>query len=98
MSKATAADKRHMGRVAALCCMLCRWLGLSDETPAVVHHLRTGQGKMRAAHTDTIPLCPYHHQFSGQGVHDMGRDEFETLYGISEIELLNQTKQHLGTQ
>jgi len=96
MSKATASNKRHMGRVAALCCMLCRHMGLADDTPAIVHHLRTGQGKMRAKHTDTIPLCPPHHQFSGFGLHDMGRDEFEQTYGISELGLLAMTNQLLG--
>lgn len=96
MSTATASDKRHMGRVAALSCMLCRHLRLADDTPAVVHHLRTGQGRMRAKHTDTIPLCPNHHQNSGYGLHDMGRDEFEAMYGISELELLAMTNRLLG--
>ena len=96
MSTSTAAEKRHMGRVAALCCMLCRFLRLADDTPAIVHHLRTGQGRMRAAHQDTIPLCPPHHQFSGFGLHDMGRSEFETTYGISETGLLAMTNNLLG--
>ena len=64
----TAAEREHMGRVAALCCVLCRHLGLADDTPAIVHHLRTGQGRMRASHYDTLPLCPAHHQHSGFGV------------------------------
>ena len=53
----TAAEKAHMGRVAALGCCLCRrygWYG----TPAEVHHIRTGTGAgKRASHYDTIPLC-----------------------------------------
>lgn len=96
MKAATAAERQYMGRVAALCCILCRHLGIADDTPAIVHHLRTGQGRKRASHADTMPLCPFHHQSSGQGVHDMGRDEFEALYGISELELLAKTKQLLG--
>lgn len=85
-----------MGLVAGLCCMLCRHLGIADDTPAIVHHLRTGQGRMRASHYDTIPLCPTHHQFSGQGIHDMGRQQFAALYGVSEIELLEMTKKMTG--
>jgi len=96
VSKSTAAERRHMARVAQSCCILCRHLKLSDSTPAVVHHLRTGQGRMRASHYDTMALCPYHHQFSGFGVHDMGRDEFAALYAISEVELLHKQKQLLG--
>lgn len=86
---ATAAESRHMGLVAALGCICCSaCLGIED-TPAVVHHLRTDQGKKRASHMDTLPLCPYHHQDSGAGVHDMGRAEFATLYGQTEVELLH---------
>lgn len=84
-----------MGRVAELGCILCRHLNLG-ETPAIVHHIRTGQGKMRAKHTDTIPLCPRHHQHSGVGIHDMGRRQFAETYGISELELLGQVKAILG--
>ena len=96
MSRATSDEKAYMGRVAALCCVLCRHLGIADDSPAVVHHLRTGQGKKRASHKDTMPLCPLHHQFSGFGVHDMGRPQFEARYGISEVGLLEMTKQLLG--
>ena len=96
MSSATASERRYMGRVAGLCCVLCRVMGLADDSPAIVHHLRTGQGRMRASHFDTMPLCPDHHQNSGFGLHDMGRDEFEHLYGVSELELLALTKQLLG--
>ena len=95
MSAATASEKRHMGRVAALCCVLCRHLKLADDSPAIVHHLRTGQGRMRAKHTDTMPLCPEHH-VGKTGVHSMGREEFADMHGISEIELLEQTKNALG--
>lgn len=94
----SAAESRYMGRVAALGCAVCRRLGLG-ATPAIVHHQRTGQGAMRASHYRTVPLCPPHHQFSGYGVHDMGRDEFEALYGFSEVELVDETRaalvQHL---
>ncbi len=50
---------------------------------------------MRASHYRTAPLCPPHHQFSGFGVHDMGRDEFEAMYGFSEVDLVEETRQTL---
>lgn len=88
-TQATAAEKRHMGMVAAQGCIICsECLGISD-TPAIVHHLRTGQGKKRASHLCTLPLCPFHHQHSGHGVHDMGRAEFAAKYCKSELELLH---------
>lgn len=87
-----AAERVHMARVARLGCVLCRYLNLADDSPAVVHHLRTGQGHMRASHFDTMPLCPIHHQNSGVGLHDMGRAQFADMYGISEMGLLAYTK------
>jgi hypothetical protein len=92
----SAADLRYMERVRGLgciCCLAC--YGIAD-TPAIVHHLRTGQGKMKAAHTNTMPLCPRHHQDSGVGVHDMGRPQFAALHGKSEVELLHLVQAQLG--
>lgn len=86
------ADKEYMGRVAALGCAICRLAYGIEDTPALVHHLRTGQGKKRASDKHTMPLCPTHHASSGQGVHDMGRDEFKELHnGIGELECLADT-------
>lgn len=86
------ADSDYIGRVAALGCSICRLAYGIEDTPALVHHLRTGQGKKRAGHQYTMPLCPTHHQFSGQGVHDMGREEFKQLHkGIGELECLADT-------
>lgn len=91
----TKAESEYLGAVAALGCAVCRHLGYG-ETPAIVHHQRTGMGKMRADHFHTVPLCPPHHQFSGYGLHDMGRGEFAALYGISEVELVEQTRAALA--
>ena len=91
---AGSAEKRYMGAVAARCCELCRFLGYG-ETPALVHHQRTGTGKMRASHYDTCALCPEHH-VGKTGVHNMGRSEFEALHGVSEIELIATTRAALA--
>lgn len=87
----TLAEKWWVARVVSLGCIVCRNLG-HGETPAVYHHIRTGQGTaQRAGNGLGMPLCPMHHQGGGYGVayHD-GPRAFENLYG-SELELLNQT-------
>jgi hypothetical protein len=91
-----AQEKAHMGRVASMGCILCSHVFGIHGTPAIVHHLRTDQGKKRASHFDTLPLCPPHHQHSGVGVHDMGRRQFEAKYGISEVGLLHIVQAALG--
>jgi hypothetical protein len=55
---ATKAEKEHMGRVAALSCVVCRNLGLG-ESPAEVHHIGNGTMGKRASNHETIPLCPF---------------------------------------
>lgn len=61
---ATAAEKRHMARVAELPCSVCDAPG-----PSLVHHPRfcAGAGQ-RAGHFLVIALCPDDH--AGQhGIH-----------------------------
>lgn len=58
-------SQRHMGRVAALGCIICHHMGLG-ETPAVVHHLEEDTGAaQRQDDFLTIPLCPEHHVGAG---------------------------------
>jgi len=92
---ATAAERTHMGRVAALGCILCDHLGLG-ATPAQVHHIREGQGmSQRASNFLTIPLCLEHH-LGKTGLHGLGTNAFERTYGLSELDLLAMTIQRLG--
>lgn len=95
--KATAAEIAHMCRVAALGCCLCHHLGFG-ATPAEVHHVRLRHGWGRSGHFATIPLCPTHHRGQPFGVHDMGRQQFTTFYGISELDLLAATNAYLGIE
>lgn len=91
---APRADREHMGRVAALGCILCQHLGYG-ETPAEVHHPRTGAGMgRRADHTDGVPLCVEHHR-GDTGLHGLGRKAFEREYGITELDLIALTKKKL---
>ena len=62
MKLATALEKRHMGRVAELPCLVC-------GGRSTIHHV-TGfadkPGRMTRSHKLVVPLCPMHHQ----AVHD----------------------------
>jgi len=85
-----SAEKRHMGRVAELGCILCRHLGYG-ETPAQVHHIREEQGAgQRADDFLTIPLCPEHHT-GATGIHGLRARRFEMTYKLSELDLLAMT-------
>jgi len=86
----TKATKRHLDRVASLGCLIC-------ERPAVIHHIRTGQGAgQRASDYLTIPLCPDHHTQGGSGVAiHAGQKTWEALYG-SELDHLADTIRRLG--
>jgi RecA-dependent nuclease len=85
-----SAEQRHMARVAALGCILCRHLGYG-ETPAQVHHVREGQGVgQRANDFLTVPLCMEHHT-GASGVHGLGTRGFERRYKLDELDLLALT-------
>lgn len=92
----TKDERRHLSDVADLGCVVCRNLGFGD-TPAEVHHIRTGQGmSQRASHYETIPLCPYHHRHGGDDAVHGNRRRFEERYG-TEKKLLEQTLIDLKT-
>lgn len=90
------AEKDYLDRVASLGCIVCRNLG-HGETPAHVHHIRTGKGMgQRASNYETIPLCPTHHQNGGHGVAiHAGQKTWEANFG-TELELLEQVKMELN--
>lgn len=79
--------QRHMGRVAALGCAVCRHVLSFGPTPAEVHHI--GDTSERSDFL-TIPLCPDHHRGPG-GFHGLGERAFNRTYNTSEIELLGLT-------
>ena len=91
----TKDEREYLSRIAALCCRICVRLGYPD-TPAEIHHQRTGVGAgNRASHTRTVGLCPEHHR-GGSGIHGLGRKAFERLYGVTEVELINEVQTLLG--
>ena len=91
----TKAEKQYMGKVAEIGCILCKHLNLG-ETPAELHHPRTGTGAgRRASNMDVLPLCFLHHR-GNMGLHGMGRKAFEKYYGITEMELLDEVKKQVS--
>jgi hypothetical protein len=93
----TKDERNHMDAVAGLGCILCHRMG-HDDTPAVVHHIRAGQGMgQRASHYETIPLCPEHHA-GKTGLHGMGVRAFERVHGVTEYELLAEVRELLGVE
>lgn len=83
----TKAERQFLNRIASAGCILCRYLQLGD-TPAEIHHLRSGMGAgQRNSNSMVIGLCPEHHRGS-TGYHGLGRRAFERRYGITELELL----------
>ncbi|AKM87129.1 Ref family recombination enhancement nuclease [Enterobacter ludwigii] len=89
-------DSLHLSRVAALGCIVCRNQNLG-ETPAEIHHIRSGQGiSQRADHRKSIPLCHMHHRNGGYGVAiHAGRKQWEKNFG-TELKLLEQVQLELG--
>lgn len=83
----TIAERKHMGRVAALGCAVCRRMGYPG-TPAEIHHRRAGKGlSNRASHFEVIPLCPEHHR-GATGLHGLGTRGFAKHWGYDEDDLL----------
>lgn len=80
-----AAEARHMNKVAALGCVICRRLS-GEYVPAEIHHVAEGSG-LRSNYA-IAGLCPEHHR--GQsGFHTMQKQWLklfrihnETEYGL----------------
>lgn len=94
--KANKAERDHLGRVAALGCVLTYHLNGVWGTPCEVHHVRVAHGWGRSSHYATIGLTPKYHRDGRYGVHGMGREEFTRMYGISELGLLDLVNETLG--
>lgn len=84
----TAAEKRHMARVARLTCAVCGVDGVH------VHHIREGQGMgQRASNWLVVPLCPDCHQ-GPRGIH--GDRSALRLRKLDELDLLADTIRRLA--
>jgi hypothetical protein len=85
----TIAECQHLDHITRLGCIVCFYQG--QDTPAEVHHMRSGLGmSQRAGSFRVLPLCPIHHRMGGRGTaFHAGRRTWETRFG-SEEELLVQ--------
>lgn len=84
----TAAESRHLDRLARMGCVLC------GSQPVEVHHILEGRIKGRkSGHWTAIPLCPDCHRGSNNGIH--GRQAMLRIRKITELELLAETLEHL---
>jgi hypothetical protein len=83
--------QRHMGKVAALGCLLCQHMKLG-VSPAEVHHLFDTSER-----SDWLvaPLCPEHHR-GANGFHGLGQRAFERQYKLTETSLLAMTLEALA--
>ncbi|MHA7847257.1 Ref family recombination enhancement nuclease [Serratia sp. D1N4] len=91
----TKAEKEWLSDVAELGCVVCRNL-CYGQSPAEIHHIRTGQGAgQRASHYSVLPLCPPHHRTGGHGVAiHAGHKTWEENYG-TELDLLKQVEREV---
>ena len=80
----TKAEKKHYDKIARLGCILCIHLGYGEGTPAEIHHIRRAGKRSNAP---VIGLCPEHHR-GHTGIHGLGRKRFESLYNLTEYDLL----------
>jgi hypothetical protein len=92
--RATALEREHMGRVKRLRCVLCRRLGLEQETGTEVHHVREDQGgAQRAPNWTVCALCVECHRGPG-GFH--GTRSRLRQAKATEIDLLAWTLESLA--
>jgi hypothetical protein len=86
---------KHMGRVAALGCVLCKLIGREQSTRTEVHHVREGQGAaQRADDMLTVSLCSDCHR-GADGLHGLGTKGFYMRYKMDELDLLALTLREL---
>lgn len=89
------AEREHLSKVSALGCALARFK-FGQFMEAEIHHIRTGTGAGRkASHFDTIPLSPHFHRLSNEALHVTGRKAWEKMHGVTELQLLEQTRELL---
>jgi hypothetical protein len=89
----TAAQKRRMGRVAALGCIACRNLSYGCS-PALIHHCYAGRKGWRD-HDLILPLCERHHATDYLTGFHHDTEGWQKIHG-SEDDLMSQVRSLLG--
>lgn len=79
MKRPTAAERRHLARIADMGCLVC-------GSPATVHHVTSdGYKRITRSHMLVTPLCPVHHQIQHgphESVEALGHAGFAKEYGV----------------
>lgn len=92
----SSAERAHMKEVAQMPCAVCKHCLGASSGPVELHHVKTRCGWGRSSHYFVLPLCALHHRGSNYSVHGMGRDEFASHFGYSEMSLLRMTLEQVG--
>jgi len=85
-------DKERFDKLRRIGCMACAKKGIFSEP--IIHHIRKHTGlSLRPPHTETIPLCPEHHNMGNESVH-LNKKVFIKLFG-TENELLDEANEKI---
>jgi hypothetical protein len=89
----TKAEREHYAKLSEMGCIACIILG-HGYSPAEIHHIRSGAGMAQKNHySKAVPLCHAHHRTGGYSVAiHSGVKAFEKMIGMSEVDLVKQTK------
>lgn len=79
---------KHLARVRALPCVVCKKMGVRQTTPTTAHHVESVRDEL--SDYATVSLCQSHHQ-GPEGVHGLSRRVFEMRYRLTVIDLLALT-------
>jgi len=71
-------------------CILCKLLGLAEDSPADFHHTRVGQTFGRRG-VDGIWLCAAHHRNGPDAIHVMGKKAWEQKFYTEQF-LLDKSR------
>lgn len=81
-------DRDRFDKLKQIGCIACLKIGKVSE--AVIHHIRKKTGlSIRPPNSETIPLCPEHHNMGNKSVH-LNKKLFVSIFG-TENELLTLT-------
>lgn len=74
--RATAAERRHMDRLAQMGCLIC-------GGPAEIHHLTSdGMKRITRSNARTAPLCMWHHRLGEDAVERISQRAFNERFDI----------------
>lgn len=93
----SAAERRHLGRIKSMPCVLCELLDREQLLPTEAHHPRFAAGMgQRAGHYMAIPLCGGFQagcHSGATGIH--GDKSLLRIAKVTEEQLLNLTIERL---